>query len=191
MEVIKKISNSSIHYDININYKKKLSKNDQIFKNFIIKKLLSHKKRELKFSVSSLEKIIKLQHAETFDIFLKKFCEKNIEVYLTNEKSSINLYLTIISSYLLDNSTLNVIISDEFFSIFCNKNYKYNFLNLNALLSFSNKATQNLFIFLYKNIQNTSVEITIEDLKNILLIEEGYSRFYDLEKNVLLPALNH
>lgn len=189
MEVIKKISNSSIHYDVNINYKKKLSKNDQIFKNFIIKKLLSHKKRELKFSVSSLEKIIKLQHAETFDVFLKKFCEKNIEVYLTNEKSSINLYLTIISSYLLDNSTLNVIISDEFFSIFCNKNYKYNFLNLNALLSFSNKATQNLFIFLYKNIQNTSIEITIEDLKNILLIEEGYSRFYDLEKNVLLPAL--
>lgn len=69
MEVIKKISNSSIHYEININYKKKLSKNDQIFKNFIIKKLLSHKKRELKFSVSSLEKIIKLQHAETFDVF--------------------------------------------------------------------------------------------------------------------------
>ena len=33
------------------------------------------------------------------------------------------------------------------------------------------------------------MEISISDLKDILEVDEGYSRFYDLEKNILLPAL--
>ena len=189
MEISKKVKKTSKNIDINVNFKKKLSKNDQLFKNYIIKKLIQYRKRELKFTLSSLEEIIKLQHGETLEQFLKKFCEKSIEVVFEDKKQRKVFYFVIISSYLLEGTNLFLTIGEDFFNIFCNKEYRYNFLNLNALLSFSNKATQNLFIFLQKNSLTNIVEISISDLKDILEVDEGYSRFYDLEKNILLPAL--
>lgn len=189
METSKKVKKTSVNIDINVNFKKKLSKNDHLFKNYIIKKLIQNRKRELKFTLNSLEKIIKLQHGETLEQFLRKFCEKSIEVIFEEKKQIKTFYFIIISSYFLEGENIFFTIGEEFFNIFCNKEYRYNFLNLNALLSFSNRATQNLFIFLQKNSSTNIVEISLSELKEILEVDEGYSRFYDLEKNILLPAL--
>lgn len=189
MEVTKNSKKISELSDININFKKKLSKNDHIFKNYIIKKVLQNKKRELKLSLISLEKLIKLQHGETFEIFLKKFSEKNIEITFKEKGNFKTLYFVIISSYFLEDSNVLITVSEEIFNIFCNKNYKYESLNLNALLSFTNKSTQNLFIYLQKKYINNYIEISLTELKNILEIDELYPRFYDLEKNILVPAL--
>lgn len=189
MEVTKNLKKVSDLSNINIIFKKKLSKNDHIFKNYIIKKILQNKKRELKISLISLEKLIKLQHGETFEIFLKKFSEKNIEITFKEKNNFKTLYFVIISSYFLEDTNVSITISEELFNIFCNKEYRYKDLNLNALLSFSNKTTQNLFLYLQKKSTNNYTEISLMELKNILEVEELYPRFYDLEKNILIPAL--
>lgn len=187
---MKKINISSLFFDIHIDFLKKFSKNDHLFKKLLIKKISNSDKKIIKLSETQITKILKLPHGEDFHGFLKKFISKTITITYPLSTDKINeMFFTIISSYVKENDFYIFTLSDEFYNIFHLKEHYLKKFNLDILLSFSNFASQNLFILLKSNQNLGKIELSVEELRAILGSVESYERFYDFEKNVLLPAI--
>ena len=187
---MKNINIFSLFFNIQIDFSKKFSKNDHLFKQLLIKKINSSEKKTIKLSEVQITKYLKLPHGENFESFLKKFVSKTITVtYMspTNEKNE--MFFTIISSFIRENNLYFFTISDEFFNIFSLEEHYLRKFNLDILLNFSSSASQNLFILLKSNQNLGRLELAIEDLRVILDSSDSYQRFYDFEKNILLPAI--
>ena len=187
---MKNINIFSLFFNIQIDFSKKFSKNDHLFKQLLIKKIDLSEKKTIKLSVVQLIKHLKLPHGENFESFLKKFVSKTITVtYMSpiNEKNE--MFFTIISSFIRENNLYFFTLSDEFFNIFSSEEHYLRKFNLDILLNFSSSASQNLFILLKSNQNLGRLELAIEDLRVILDSSDSYQRFYDFEKNILLPAI--
>lgn len=187
---MKNVNIFSLFFNIQIDFSKKFSKNDHLFKQLLIKKINSSEKKTIKLSEVQITKHLKLPHGENFESFLKKFVSKTITVtYMspTNEKNE--MFFTIISSFIRENNLYFFTLSDEFFNIFSSEEHYLRKFNLDILLNFSSSASQNLFILLKSNQNLGRLELAIEDLRVILDSSDSYQRFYDFEKNILLPAI--
>ena len=189
-----KISNNffnfSTFFNTEILFTKRFSKNDILFKQFLIKHIVSTDEKKLEIKENEIKKIISLPHGETVDSFLSKFCSKRIVIYYG--KSKLNPYelsLSIVASYLKIEDRYKIKISDDFYKIFNSEKNDFKLFYLNILLSFSNIISRNLFNLL-KSISNEAfLEISLEELKSYLNIEESYDRFFDFEHKILVPAL--
>lgn len=97
--------------------------------------------------------------------------------------------MSIVASYLKIEDRYKIKISDDFYKIFNSEKNDFKLFYLNILLSFSNTISRNLFSLL-KSISNEAfLEISLEELKSYLNIEESYDRFFDFEHKILVPAL--
>lgn len=187
---MKKVDIFSLFFNINIDFSKKFSKNDHLFKQILIKKINTSEKKIIKLSEAQIIKHLKLPHGESFESFLKKFISKTITVtYLSPTSEKNETFFTIISSFIKEKNLYLFTVSDEFFNIFSSDEYYLRKFNLDILLNFSNSASQNLFILLKSNQNLGRLELTIDDLRVILGSSDSYQRFYDFEKNILLPAI--
>ena len=149
---MKNVNIFSLFFNIQIDFSKKFSKNDHLFKQLLIKKINSSEKKTIKLSKVQIIKHLKLPHGENFESFLKKFVSKTITVtYMspTNEKNE--MFFTIISSFIRENNLYFFTLSDEFFNIFSSEEHYLRKFNLDILLNFSSSASQNLFILLKSN----------------------------------------
>ena len=189
-----KISNNffnfSTFFNTEILFTKRFSKNDILFKQFLIKHIVTTDEKKLEIRENEIKKIISLLHGETVDSFLSKFCSKRVIIYYG--KSKLNPYelsLSIVASYLKIEDRYKIKISDDFYKIFNSEKNDFKLFYLNILLSFSNTISRNLFSLL-KSISNEAfLEISLEELKSYLNIEESYDRFFDFEHKILVPAL--
>ena len=189
-----KISNNffnfSTFFNTEILFTKRFSKNDILFKQFLIKHIVTTDEKKLEIRENEIKKIISLPHGETVDSFLSKFCSKRVIIYYG--KSKLNPYelsLSIVASYLKIEDRYKIKISDDFYKIFNSEKNDFKLFYLNILLSFSNTISRNLFSLL-KSISNEAfLEISLEELKTYLNIEESYDRFFDFEHKILVPAL--
>lgn len=189
-----KISNNffnfSTFFNTEILFTKRFSKNDILFKQFLIKHIVTTDEKKLEIKENEIKKIISLPHGEAVDSFLSKFCSKRVVIYYG--KSKLNPYelsLSIVASYLKIEDRYKIKISDDFYKIFNSEKNDFKLFYLNILLSFSNTISRNLFNLL-KSISNEAfLEISLEELKSYLNIEESYDRFFDFEHKILVPAL--
>ena len=189
-----KISNNffnfSTFFNTEILFTKRFSKNDILFKQFLIKHIVTTDEKKLEIKENEIKKIISLPHGETVDAFLSKFCSKRIVIYYG--KSKLNPYelsLSIVASYLKIEDRYKIKISDDFYKIFNSEKNDFKLFYLNILLSFSNTMSRNLFNLLNSISNEAFLEISIEELKNYINIEESYDRFFDFEHKILVPAL--
>ena len=182
--------NFSTFFNTEILFTKRFSKNDILFKQFLIKHIVTTDEKKLEIRENEIKKIISLPHGETVDSFLSKFCSKRVIIYYG--KSKLNPYelsLSIVASYLKIEDRYKIKISDDFYKIFNSEKNDFKLFYLNILLSFSNTISRNLFSLL-KSISNEAfLEISLEELKTYLNIEESYDRFFDFEHKILVPAL--
>lgn len=184
---MKKTSNFS---NIELFYSKKFSKNDHLFKNYLIKKVILTNKKNFKISETSLIKIINLPHGEDFSTFIKKFFSKYISVeYINTSKKNKELHFNIIASYWKDDNIYHLNLTEDFYDLFTSENSQLRSLNIDSLLSFSNVVSSNLFSFVKSNQMLSSITVSLDELKNILGIEDNYNRFFDFENKILIPAL--
>lgn len=189
-----KISNNffnfSTFFNTEILFTKRFSKNDILFKQFLIKHIVTTDEKKLEIKENEIKKIISLPHGEAVDSFLSKFCSKRVVIYYG--KSKLNPYelsLSIVASYLKIEDRYKIKISDDFYKIFNSEKNDFKLFYLNILLSFSNTISRNLFNLL-KSISNEAfLEISLEELKSYLNIEESYDRFFDFEHKILVSAL--
>ena len=181
-KIIDLIDNSNL-FDIEIEYTKKFSKNDIYFKQFLIKKIIKTNEKIFYLTEKETKKILIFQHGENFDIFLKKFCSKRLIIkYKKSEEEYYELILNIISSVLKNKNTYILKLSEDFYKIFNSEKNDFKFYKLNIFLGFSNIITRKLF-YLIKNIYNElSIEISLDNLRRYLNLEESYERFFDFEK---------
>ena len=99
------------------------------------------------------------------------------------------MILNIISSVLKNKNTYVLKVSEDFYKIFNSEKNDFKFYQLNIFLGFSNIITRKLFN-LIKNIYNElSIEISLDNLRRYLNLEESYERFFDFEKKILIPSL--
>ena len=189
-----KISNNffnfSTFFNTEILFTKRFSKNDILFKQFLIKHIVTTDEKKLEIKENEIKKIISLPHGETVDSFLSKFCSKRIVIYYG--KSKLNPYelsLSIVASYLKIEDRYKIKISDDFYKIFNSEKNDFKLFYLNILLSFSNTISRNLFNLLKSITNEAFLEISLEELKSYLNIEESYDRFFDFEHKILVPAL--
>lgn len=99
------------------------------------------------------------------------------------------MVLNIISSVLKNKNTYVLKVSEDFYKIFNSEENDFKFYQLNIFLGFSNIITRKLFN-LIKNIYNElSIEISIDNLRRYLNLEESYERFFDFERKILIPSL--
>ena len=188
-KIIDLIEDSSL-FDIKIEYTKKFSKNDIYFKQFLIKKIIKTNEKIFYLTEKEAKKILIFPHGENFDIFLKKFCSKRLIIkYKKSEEEYYELILNIISSILKNKNTYVLKVSEDFYKIFNSEKNDFKFYKLNIFLGFSNIITRKLFN-LIKNIYNElSIEISLDNLRRYLNLEESYERFFDFEKKILIPSL--
>ena len=188
-KIIDLIDNSNL-FDIEIEYTKKFSKNDIYFKQFLIKKIIKTNEKIFYLTEKETKKILIFQHGENFDIFLKKFCSKRLIIkYKKSEEEYYELILNIISSVLKNKNTYVLKVSEDFYKIFNSEKNDFKSYQLNIFLGFSNIITRKLFN-LIKNIYNElSIEISLDNLRRYLNLEESYERFFDFEKKILIPSL--
>ena len=175
-----------------LSFNKKLNKNENILLNLIIQKINNNSDDIIYFKESYLKSIIKLDPDNTltnfFDIFMKK--KINYKFYqfdIIENTGSIYIF----SSYRHSNKNFTLTLSKDFISIFNKEVNDFKNYNFNILLRFENVYTRNFFMLITKkNIFNNFIDLTLDNLKESLKLENNYSRFYDFEKYVLSKIIN-
>lgn len=169
-----------------INFTKFLTKKDKaillLFKNSSSSRYLEINKKTL-LEQNIYSTIDELNNTIFSDLL--KLKDKNLILYYENKPIT---YISIISSFYIDDEFIGITFSHEFYTSF-NENSFFNKLNLNYILTFRERHTHLLY---QKFILDESSEFILEvdSLKSLFnLNDKNYTRFYDLEKNVLLPII--
>lgn len=182
-ENIEKIKNS----DFKLIFNKKINLKERYFLNFLLNTALKQKKIileiEKNFFINELKE-------KNIDRFLKLFFEKKI--LIMNSNNELSGILNLISCFLINENKFIFFISETIYDYLANNNnnilLRY---QLEILLKFDNPNIKNLFFYLLIKFKNTyEILLTKKEIKDILSLEEEYSRFFDLESKFILPTLS-
>ena len=166
--------------NINIDFSKYLSKKEREFI-----KSLDIKEKNITIS---LEKFIKDYNLVSEDEVIKFFTSLlNKYIILSSKPDNYISYISILQSFQIIEDKITFTFSDEILSSFKKETY-FEKLGINKILTFEEKFSYKLFQYLKHRSENI-IFISLEDLRELLEIKESYKRFYDIEKNILLPIL--
>ncbi len=181
LENIESIQNSKYNFEFN----KKITLKERYFFNFLMKEAIKRKKLiiilEEKFFTETLKE-------DNIDRFLNLLFEKKI--IITDNKKNFLGFLNLIPSFLKKDNLYMFFVSERIYDYFTTKENSIIKFQLDILLKIDNENIKNLYFYFLTEFNNKN-EIIIEkkDLKNILGIEKGYDRFFDLENKFIYPAL--
>ena len=166
--------------NINIDFSKYLSKKEREFI-----KSLDIKEKNITIS---LEKFIKDYNLVSEEEVIKFFTSLlNKYIILSSKPDNYISYISILQSFQIIEDKITFTFSDEILSSFKKETY-FEKLGINKILTFEEKFSYKLFQYLKHRSENI-IFISLEDLRELLEIKESYKRFYDIEKNILLPIL--
>lgn len=111
--------------------------------------------------------------------YLASLASKKIE-YIKSENEF--YYFNIIEKYSIVNNYLNIIFSDEIYAILKDENTIFQIY----FLIFRNKYSLK---FLDKLLDEETIILTDQNLKELLNISDGYSRISDLENKIIKPII--
>lgn len=122
---------------------------------------------------------------ENLEKDLMKLKEKNIMIYYDKELIG---YIPIINGFYFFEDNFDIEVSNEYiYSL--KEGSVYNRLKFNHILLFKERNTHKLYQKILKA-ENNEFIVEMDNLRDLLsLSEESYSRFYDIEKNILIPVI--
>lgn len=166
--------------NINIDFSKHLNKKEREF----IKSLDTKEKN----ITISFEKFIKDFSFDLKEEVIKFFVSLlNKYIVLSSESDNYISYISILQSFQILEDKITLTFSDEILSSFKKETY-FEKLGINKIITFEEKFSYKLFQYLKHRSENI-VFISLEELRELLEIKESYKRFFDIEKNILLPIL--
>lgn len=180
------LSEKSIKFDFN----KKLSTKEEKFLKFICERCLEKKERNLEIPKKFFEKNYSHKELENIISFIEKFMEKilNYRIEKFQELERVGSF-SVFNYYFLEKNIFKFNLSDEFISIFTNNSYFKN-NEFDVLIFLRNKYSLAFYNLLKFNISlNKPVDISLNNIKELLDLELSYERFYDFEKLILKPAM--
>ena len=163
--------------NIRIDFSKHLTKKE--------KKLFRYLKVQ-KYNHISMEKIFEIcgfSDVEEVIRFLNNLKGKSI--VLSSVERHYYIYLSIIQSFYINNNIIYIVFSDEISSAFKKGSFFEN-LGLDNILFLEEKFSYRIYHYIC-NITDKEIYLSIDELREILEIGDSYKRFYDLEKNFLIP----
>jgi len=154
-------------------------------KNFLSKLINQLKEKKSLFLVVKMNDI-----PNSPDNFLDKLTQKKIKYRCKNKfHEEIQGTFPIISSYQIYSEDILIILSTEFLKSFQLNNF-FKYLSIGEIILFKEKHSLIIFLLMLKNYEEEELELSIEELKSILKIEDQkYPRYYDFEKNVILKFI--
>lgn len=163
--------------DIKLDFTKHLTKKDkELFRN-IKKQKYNH------ISLNKLLEIFNLTEKDEGLKYLNNLMSKCITVF-SNENNYFTC-ISIIQSYYINNEIIYLVFSDEITNSF-KKGSFFDKIGLRNILFLEEKFSYRLYQYIYNN-KNNEIYIPIDTLRDILEIGDSYKRFYDIEKNLLIP----
>ena len=166
--------------DIQVEFSKHLNKKERI-----LIKTLSIKDKNVTLPFKEFLKYLDLETLEEGIKFLNSFMNKYI--ILSSSDSKYLSYLSILQSFYISDESITLIFPDEVANSF-KKGTNFEKLGINKVLTFREKFSYRLYQYV-KNSPDNIVYIPMEALRNLLEIKESYKRYYDIEKNLLVPVL--
>lgn len=180
-ENIENIKNS--HF--NLSFNKKINLKERYFINFLLNNSLKNRKLTLELEDSFFHEKLKEKDIERF---LKLFFEKKI--VLKNNSNNLFGIINLISCFLKINNKYIFFLSDTIYDYLSNNNNIILKYQLEILLKIDNESIKNLFFYLLINLKNNKeIVLNKKDLKKILLLNNEYNRFFDLENKFIFPTL--
>ena len=165
--------------DIKIDFTKHLTRKDKELFQYIKLQKYNH------ISLLKFYEIYSLNEKDDVIKFLNNLMTKNITI--SSKENNYFTTISIIQSYYINNAMIYLVFSDEITSSF-KKGSFFDKLGLRNILFLEEKFSYRLYQYIYNNRENT-LYIPIETLRDILEIEDSYKRFYDIEKNLLIPII--
>lgn len=170
---------------------RKFSKNDLLFKDFIINNILENENKIISINKKNLQKILNLNSYETVDEFLNKF---KIKHYIFSIESKtflpISGFFNILDGIVKIDNDYNFLISNTFYNILIDPENELKKYKIDILLKFSNINTSSFYSFITQFIKERTFKISLNNLKKIMKIDESkYSRFYDFENKIFKNTL--
>lgn len=184
---------SSLNFDYNqflVNINKKLSKKEQDFLEIVLNKIdINLINSFIKVEKNSVLNKLSLKTNETLNKFSEKLLNKSINYKILNDQDLIfsgnfNLFTNISE----DKDFLYLMFAEEIRYAYKSNNI-FNQSRLNILIKFRQISSLKLFQEILKHNNKEFIEYDIDSLKTILELDKSYSRFYDFEKNVLVPTI--
>lgn len=173
------IFNLSHKNDLDITFSKHLSSNEKV----IIKKIKDNN-NYLQLDLDYFYKNFSLKNIVEIEEFLKKFSEKYLIINNKNNK----YYLPVLSSFYFEDNKIILIFSDYVLNSFQTGTF-FNKIGINKILILNEKYSYKLF-YLISTSKSSLIEIKIENFKKMFNLSDKYKRFYDMEKNIILPLVN-
>jgi plasmid replication initiation protein len=176
--------------DIELNFEKKLTKNDKPVLKFLFEHYKKNKEDNIEVEKNRLFDLIKISDGEIIS-FMDRFMKKKISYELKNREETVgNGSFFMLSSYFVKDQSVIFNLSREVLMSFIKDNFFYR-INLNTVLSFENKNSIQIYLkFLNNYSDKGELEFSLDDFRKVLKIEESYDRFYDFERHILKPIIS-
>lgn len=154
-----------------------LNKYEKIILEYLLEYFYSSRKKELKLPFYMFKSDLNM--IPDLTSYLTSLASKKIE-YTKSESEF--YYFDIIEKYSIVNNYLNITFSDEVYGILKNENTIFQVYSL----IFRNKYSLK---FLDKLLEEETIVLTDQELREFLNISDGYSRIYDLENKIIKPTI--
>lgn len=171
--------------DIKVEFNSKINKYERKFIKYVFYKFIFDNNKQLACSYESLEKTFKIKNVEKFLRLLR-----NKKLIISKNRLEEN------SFYLLNNYFFE---KDQVIFMDINVSYKY-LLNkygdvflfkILSILNSKNEGNKQFFDYLVINFfKRNQFFINLDEFKNIILTENQYERFFDIEKNFIKPSID-
>lgn len=186
------LSNEGEYEDLNISLSKKLTKCNREFMKFVLDIYSKNKETYIEVEKNELFRLLNIEDTEELKNYLDKFMR--MKVYYSFKDINNHLFqgaFQILDSYFIQNNNVVIVLSREITLSFVENNF-FSKVNLKGILDFQFHNTLPLYLRILniaKNNMEGKINITIEELKEFLELNNSYDRFYDFEKKVISPII--
>lgn len=172
-------------FDIKVEFSSKINKYEREFIKYIFYKFILDKNKKLVLSRKSLEKTFKIKNVEKF---LRLLRNKKLIIRKSDLQEN--------SFYLLNNYFYE---NDEIIFMDINLPYKYLLdkygdillFKILSILNSKNEGNKQFFDYLVINfLKKNQFFVDLDEFKDIILIENQYERFFDIEKFFIKPSID-
>lgn len=173
-----------------INVNKKISKSEKDFLKFLFSKFINNQDKLINIELNEVGKYYDYKTSIILFDFLEKLSQKRISYFFENSKNFGSF--PIISSFLLEENTLNITISEEIIES-RKLNTFYSMINPLSLVYFKNSHSHTIFLEIINSNnydrEEGELEFSLEQFKTLLNLNNLYPRFYDMERKVINPII--
>lgn len=172
-------------FDVKIEFNSKISRNERKFIKYIFYNFILEKNNQLIISYEILKKTFKIKNIEKF---LRLLRNKKL-IIRKNGLQENSFYL--LNNYFFENNNVVFMDINDSYQYLLSKYGSIILFKILSILNSKNEGSKQLFDYLVINFfKRNQFFINLDEFKNIILKENQYQRFFDIEKFFIKPSID-